>query len=282
MEKQQTLRGSAVYSGITLHNGVRASLKINPAPEDTGIWFRRVDMAGSPMVQALASNVVDVRRGTTIAANGAAVSTVEHIMASLHACGVDNAVVDMDGPEPPILDGSAREYFAGIMAAGLVEQPAEAKVFRPSAPIHVDGGHTQIAISPQQQDSLRIFCTTSFSGCPFDPQFMEIEITPESFETEIAPARTFVAFEDLRQLLAMGLIRGGSLDNAAIMHGGAIFCKEKLLWQNEIVRHKILDIVGDLFLCGKRVRGCVIAVKPGHPRNVELAAAMMAQDAKSK
>ncbi|MEA4862140.1 MAG: UDP-3-O-acyl-N-acetylglucosamine deacetylase [Victivallaceae bacterium] len=281
MEKQQTLRGKAVYSGITLHTGVRATLKINPAPENTGIWFRRVDVTGTPSVRAVASNVVDVRRGTTISGNGATVGTVEHIMASLHACGVDNAIVDMDGPEPPILDGSAREYFAGIIATGLEEQSAEAAVFRPSAPIHVNGGHTQMVIAPHQEDSLRVFCTTSFAGCPFDPQFMEIEITRENFEKEIAPARTFVAFDDLRQLLSMGLIRGGSLDNAAIMHGGAIFCKEKLLWQNEIVRHKILDITGDLFLCGKRVRGCVIAVKPGHPRNVELATAMMAQDAKS-
>ncbi len=281
MEKQQTLRGRAVYSGITLHTGVRATLRINPAPENTGIWFRRVDVAGAPSVRAIASNVVDVRRGTTISGNGATVATVEHIMASLHACGVDNAVVDMDGPEPPILDGSAREFFSGIMDAGIEEQSAEAAVFRPAAPIHVNGGHTQMIIAPQPEDSLRVFCTTSFAGCPFDPQFMEVEITRESFEKEIAPARTFVAFSDLRQLLSMGLVRGGSLDNAAILHGGAIFSKEKLLWQNEIVRHKILDIVGDLFLCGKRVRGSVVAVKPGHPRNVELAMAMMAQCAKS-
>ncbi len=275
MEKQHTLGRRAAYSGITLHTGVRATLIINPADPETGIWFRRVDVPGKPMVQAIASNVVDVNRGTTIASGNAAVATVEHIMSCLHVFGIDNAVVDMDGPEPPILDGSAIEYFNGIKAAGVVEQEAEARYFCASAPITVDGGHTQECISADEK--LKIFCTTSFRGCPFDPQFFELEITPESFEQEIAAARTFVEYRDLQQLLAMGLCKGGSLDNAAILHNNAIICKEHLHWQNEIVRHKILDLVGDLYLCGRRVNGRIIAVKPGHPRNVQLAQMMMKQ-----
>lgn len=275
MEKQQTLNRRAAYSGITLHTGVRASLVINPADENTGIWFRRVDVPGKPMVRAIASNVVDVNRGTTIARDGAAVATVEHIMSSLHVFGVDNAIVDMDGPEPPILDGSAIEYFHGIEEVGIAVQDADAEYFCASTPIAVDGGHTQLAISAD--NALKIFCTTSFRGCPFDPQFLEIEVTKENFLSEIAAARTFVEYRDLQQLMGMGLCKGGSLDNAAILHENAIICKEKLHWNNEIVRHKILDIIGDLYLCGRRVHGKVLAVKPGHPRNVQLAGAMLEQ-----
>ena len=275
MEKQQTLKAVASYSGITLHTGVRATLRINPAEENFGIWFRRVDKPGAPMVRAVVGNVVDVRRGTTIAQGEAVVATVEHVMASLHVCGVDNAIVDMTGPEPPILDGSAIEFLQGIIDAGVVEQSAEAEFLNLTAPVTVDHGNTQLAISPAE--SLRIHCTASFKNCPFDPQFFSLEITRESFLNEIARARTFVDYNDLRQLLAMGLIKGGSLDNAAILHNGAIICKDHLNWQNEIVRHKILDIVGDLYLTGRRVRGNVVAVKPGHPSNVALAQEIVKQ-----
>ena len=123
-------------------------------------------------------------------------------------------------------------------------------------------------------DKLEISCITSFEGCPFDPQFFELEVTPENY-SEVAAARTFVQFNDLKQLLAMGLVKGGSLDAAAIIHNGAIICKDRLLYQDEIVRHKILDLIGDIYLCGHRVRANIIAIKPGHPRNVELAGKML-------
>ena len=123
--------------------------------------------------------------------------------------------------------------------------------------------------------SLRISCTTSFKGCPIDPQYLDIVINAETFDSDICGARTFVNYSDLGQLIAMGLCKGGSLDNAEIIHDGAIICKDGLRYENEIVRHKILDLVGDLFLCGRRVQGHVIAVKPGHHRNVELAGLIM-------
>jgi len=271
MEKQRTLKESAAYSGITLHTGVRASLVINPAPENTGIVFRRVDLPTKPSVRALASNVVDVRRGTKIAADGAEVYTVEHVMASLHASGVDNAIVDMDGPEPPILDGSAKIYFEGILKAGLREQSAEARFYTPAAPLYVDGGDTQMVIAPNNGDKLTVHCTASFRSCPFDPQFFATDITLETFQNEIAPARTFVDYNELKMLFSIGLCRGGSLDNAAILHNGAIICKDRTLWKNEIVRHKILDLIGDLYLTGVRMRGNVIAIRPGHPTNVKTA-----------
>lgn len=276
MEKQHTVAQSVQFNGITLHMGVRATLRINPGEIDSGIWFRRIDVAGTPMVKAVATNVVDVRRGTTIASGNAAVATVEHVMSALHAAGIDNAVVDMDGPEPPILDGSSIKFFEGILNAGIVEQDAEAKFFRPSSPLFVENGGTQVVILPGNEE-LKISCTASFANCPFDPQFFSLSVNKDSFHSEIAPARTFVDYRDLKQLLAMGLIKGGSLDNAAILNNGAIICKEKLLWHNEIVRHKILDLIGDLYLCGHRVKASVIAVKPGHPSNVALAQKMIAQ-----
>ena len=221
-------------------------------------------------MRALASNVVDVRRGTTIASGNAVVFTVEHIMSALNAFHIDNCIVEMDGMEPPIGDGSSLPYCRMLREAGVQVQEAEAKVFTPASPLYVEGGHTRLVIVPGPE--LRIACTTSFPGCPIDPQFYEFTATtPDAYETEIAGGRTFVDFGDLQQLLAMGLVKGGSLDAAAIIHDGAIICKEALRYPNEIVRHKILDIVGDVYLSGCRITGTIIAIKPGHPKNVELA-----------
>lgn len=270
MEKQQTVVNSAVYSGIALHSGARSAVRVQPAPENTGIVFRRVDLPGRPEVRALASNVVDVRRGTTIASGNTVVFTVEHIMSALNAFHIDNCIVEMDGMEPPIGDGSSLPYCRMLREAGVQVQEAEAKVFTPASPLYVEGGHTRLVIVPGPE--LRIACTTSFPGCPIDPQFYEFTATtPDAYETEIAGGRTFVDFGDLQQLLAMGRVKGGSLDAAAIIHDGAIICKEALRYPNEIVRHKILDIVGDVYLSGCRITGTIIAIKPGHPKNVELA-----------
>ena len=272
MEMQNTVAGSAAVSGISLHTGSRATLRIRPAEVNSGIVFRRVDMPGNNEVRALASNVVDVRRGTTIASGQAVVATVEHIMSALHACKIDNAVIEMNGMEPPIADGSAAPYVEMIREAGIQSQDAPAKIFTPDRVLFVDGGATKIYLAPA--DKLEISCITSFEGCPFDPQFFELEVTPENY-SEVAAARTFVQFNDLKQLLAMGLVKGGSLDAAAILHDGAIICKEDLRWTNEIVRHKIMDLIGDLYLCGCRVHGKVTAVKPGHPKNVEMAGMLL-------
>lgn len=275
MENQRTLKDAAFLSGIALHTGARATLRILPAPPDTGIVFRRVDLAGSPEVKALVSNVVDVRRGTTICSGNAIVYTIEHIMSALHVMGIDNAVVEMDGQEPPIADGSAIPYLNMIIQAGTVELQAEARYWTAKAPIYIEDKGTQIALFPS--DCLKISCLTSFQGAPVDPQFLSLKITPEAYLSDIAAARTFVQFSDLEQLLAMGLVKGGSLDNAAIIHDGAIICKEGLRFRDEIVRHKILDIIGDVYLCGLRVNANIIAIKPGHPMNVRLAGEMLKQ-----
>jgi len=278
MEKQRTLRGNAALTGIALHTGARATLKIRPAEENSGIVFRRVDLPGAPEVRALASNVVEVQRGTTIAApNGGVVHTVEHVMSALHAYRIDNCVVEMDGMEPPICDGSALPYAELVEEAGIAEQEAPARTFTPAAPVAVVHGGTRLAIIPDPE-KLTLSCVTSFKGCPVDPQFCDFTLTePGLYRREIAPGRTFVDYGDLKMLLAMGLVKGGSLDAAAIIHDGAIICKEGLRFPNEIVRHKILDLIGDLYLVGCRVTGTVVAVKSGHPTHVALAGKLLAE-----
>ena len=171
-------------------------------------------------------------------------------------------------------------FWKVLKAVGSDEQSAEANVFVPTKPLFVDAGITTLVILPSENPELRISCTTSFKGCPIDPQYLDIVVNSDTFDSDICGARTFVNYSDLGQLLAMGLCKGGSLDNAEIIHDGAIICKDGLRYENEIVRHKILDLVGDLFLCGRRVTGHVIAVKPGHHRNVELAGLIMQEIAK--
>ena len=276
MEMQQTVAGSAAISGIALHTGDRATVRVHPAPENTGIVFRRVDLPGKPEVHALASNVVEVQRGTTIAEkSGGIVYTVEHIMSALHACGVDNCIVEMNGMEPPICDGSSLPFYEMIMEAGIAPQNAPAVFFTPETPVWAVGGRTQVVLLPDAE-KLSVSCVTSFRNCPFDPQFFQYELERESYAREIAPGRTFVDYSDLRMLIGMGLCKGGSLDAAAIIHNGAIICKDKLRFENEIVRHKIMDAIGDLYLAGCRIRGKLVAVCPGHPKNVELAGKLLA------
>lgn len=275
MEMQQTVAGSASFSGIALHTGARATIRLHSAPEDTGIVFRRVDLPGSPEVRALASNVVDVQRGTTIAQGNGIVYTVEHIMSALHACKIDNCIVEMNGMEPPIADGSSLPFYELIMEAGIAVQNKPARTFTPDVPVAAIGGKTQVVLLPDPE-KLSVSCVTSFKNCPFDPQFYQYELEQESYAREIAPGRTFVDYSDLRMLLSVGLCKGGSLDAAAIIHAGAIICKDKLRFDNEIVRHKIMDAIGDLYLAGCRITGKLIAVCPGHPKNVELAGKLLA------
>ncbi|MBR7104897.1 MAG: UDP-3-O-[Lentisphaeria bacterium] len=270
MEKQQTLAKKVRLSGIALHTGIRATLNLLPADENTGIIFRRIDVEGKPEVRAVASNVVDVQRGTTIASGKAVVYTVEHIMSALHSQGIDNCIVEMDGQEPPICDGSSLPFLELVKSAGTVVQSADARIYTPPVPLSVVNGHTQIMMFPDEE-KLSISCITSFKGCPVDPQFYEYVLDKDTYGAEVAPGRTFVDYKDLKMLLAMGLVKGGSLDAAAIIHNGAIICKDALRFPNEIVRHKILDLIGDLYLAGVRVRGRIIAVRPGHPTNVKLA-----------
>ena len=275
MEMQQTVANSAAITGIALHTGARATVRLHPAPEDTGIVFRRVDLPGAPEVRAIASNVVEVQRGTTIACGKAVVYTVEHIMSALHAFHIDNCFVEMDGMEPPIADGSSLPYAEMVADAGVIVQNKPAAVFTPPAPVYVQGGNTKVILLPGEKE-LTVSCVTNFKNCPVEVQYMQYTLATDTYVSEIAPGRTFVDYRDLQMLLSMGLCKGGSLDAAAIIHDGAIICKEKLRFDNEIVRHKIMDAIGDIYLAGCRITGELVAVCPGHPKNVELAGKLLA------
>ena len=282
MDMQNTLKSPGSISGIALHTGVRATLSILPAPENTGIVFRRVDMPGKPEVKACVENVIDVRRATTIASKttGAFVVLVEHIMAALHAAQIDNAIVEMDGPEPPIGDGSASPYFELIMKAGIQEQNAPAEYWTGTEPIVFEDGGATLALLPA--DDLKITFTVEYGASDLDTQFYSAIVTPESFRKELSLARTFVIYRELEQVIAAGLAKGGSLDNAIIMHDGAIVCKEGMRYKKELVRHKMMDMVGDLYLVGKRVKAHIVSVKSGHPTHVKLAGMMRQQEEMAK
>lgn len=273
MDKQRTLASSSSLTGTSLHTGELVTLTLHPAPVDHGIKFRRVDLPDEPIVEACVKNVKMVERATTLVEGSAKIHTVEHVVSALVGLGVDNALVEMNANEPPIGDGSASAFVALIKQAGIVDQEASRHYFEPSEPIHLETpGGSIMTILPD--DKFRVSCTQVGPEGRFT-QYLSLEITPETYEKEIAAARTFVFYEDVKPLMDKGLIRGGSLENAIVARGDSVLSKEPLRFSDEFVRHKILDIVGDLALSGRRLRGHVIAVKPGHGPNTELAKLMV-------
>ena len=268
-EFQHTLGKAAGLSGTSLHTGERVSLKLHPAPIDHGIKFRRKDLQDEPTIDAKIENLKMVERATTIGEGPVRLHTVEHVLAALWAMGVDNAIVEMDANEPPIGDGSAQLYVDVIKKAGVTAQEARRKFFHVREPMHVEA-KTGALLVLLPDETFRISCTQAGPNNRFT-QFLSLEVTPANFEREIAPARTFVYYEDVKPLMDKNLIKGGSLENAIVVRGEAVLSKEPLRFQDEFVRHKILDIVGDLALLGQRIRGHVVAVKPGHATNAELA-----------
>lgn len=268
-DRQHTLAKPVSMTGTSLHTGEQVTLTLQPAPENFGFKFRRIDLEDKPFIPALAEKVQKVERATTISEGGVSVHTVEHVISALAGMGVDNAIIEMDANEPPIADGSAMPYVELIKAAGLQEQEAPRGVFEIREPIYQetrDG--TILTILPDKK--FRISCTNVGPGGRHT-QYFSTEITPEIYEKEIAPARTFVYYEDIAPLMEKGLIKGGTLEAAIVVRGESLLSKQPLRYQDEFVRHKILDIVGDLMLSGKRILGHIIAVRPGHGPNTELA-----------
>src|SRR5881227_1253659 len=271
-EFQQTVGKVAGFTGTALHTGEKVTLSLHPASVDHGIKFKRRDLQDEPTIDASIENLKTVERATTIGEGSVRVHTVEHVLSSLSAMGVDNAIVEMDANEPPIGDGSARPYVELIKKAGIAAQETPRRFFEVREPIHVESKTgSLLVILPDPK--FRISCTQVGPGGQFT-QFLSTEITPAIYEREIAPARTFVYYEDVQPLMEKNLIKGGSLENAIVVRGEAILSKEPLRFPDEFVRHKIIDIVGDLALFGQRLRGHVIAVKPGHAANAELARAL--------
>src|SRR5256714_4080723 len=271
-ELQHTLAKSAGFSGTSLHTGEKVTLKLQPAPVDHGIKFKRKDLADEPTIDANIANLKTVERATTIGEGAVRVHTVEHVLSALSAMGVDNAIIEMTANEPPIGDGSAAPYVEVIKKAGTAAQEAPRRFFDVREPIHVESKSGSLLVL-LPDDKFRVSCTQAGPNNRFT-QFFSAEISPALYEREIAPARTFVFYEEVAPLMEKNLIKGGSLENAIVVRGDAVLSKEPLRFPDEFARHKILDIIGDLALIGTRIRGHIIAVKPGHAVNAELARAL--------
>ena len=242
-------------------------MTIKPAEVGKGFVFRRVDLYGKPEIIPLSSNVTELVRSTTISNGNAKVHTIEHVLSALAGCGVDNAIIELDASEPPILDGSARPFVNLILEAEPVEQEKEREYYQLPEPLSVTSGNRSMIALPY--DGFRITCTSA-DDRGSHVQHLSIDLDPETFVAQIAPARTFTVYEDIEELLKLGKIRGGSLDSAIVIKGDKILSKEPLRFEDEFVRHKILDIVGDLALLGKPLKAHIIAVRPGHSLNSDL------------
>jgi UDP-3-O-[3-hydroxymyristoyl] N-acetylglucosamine deacetylase/3-hydroxyacyl-[acyl-carrier-protein] dehydratase len=292
--KQQTLQGSFTLKGVGLHTGLEIIVTFNPAPEDHGVKIKRVDLEDQPILDALAENVVNTQRGTVIGKGGVTVSTIEHGMAALYALGVDNCLIEVNASEFPILDGSSIEYVKEINKVGIVNQSKDKDFYVVRRKTEVFDPETGSKITLLPDDS---FCINSF--IEFDSKYIPNQsATMDSvtdFETEIAPSRTFVFVREIQKLREAGLIKGGSLDNAVVIYERELPQDEldeiadelkvprqnakelgylnsrKLVFPNEPARHKLLDIIGDVALIGKPIKGRIIAYRPGHKINNKLA-----------
>jgi UDP-3-O-[3-hydroxymyristoyl] N-acetylglucosamine deacetylase / 3-hydroxyacyl-[acyl-carrier-protein] dehydratase len=272
MSRQQTLASSATLEGTSLHTGEKVTLTIKPAAENHGFKFRRIDLSDQPFINADVDKVQTVERATTLAEGSVKVHTVEHVISALTGMGIDNALIEMDANEPPIGDGSSRPFVELIKKAGIQQQTAERKVWEIREPIHLETGDgTIITIVPSK--TFRVSVTNVGPDGRFT-QYFSCEVNPETYEKEIAAARTFVYYEDVKPLLEKGLIKGGSLESAVVIRGNEVMSKEPVRFTNEFARHKALDLIGDLMLSGKRILGHVIAVKPGHGPNTKMAATL--------
>ncbi len=295
--KQQTLKESFSLSGKGLHTGLSLTVTFNPAPENHGYKIQRIDLEGQPIIDAVADNVTETTRGTVLCKGEAKVSTVEHGMAALYALGIDNCLIQVDGPEFPILDGSAKYYVENINRVGFQEQaaPKDFYVIRKKIEFRDEETGSQIIVLPD--DKFSVDALISYDSKIIPNQYASLE-DMKDFLAEIAEARTFVFVREIEPLLSAGLIKGGDLDNAIVIYERKL-SQEKvdeltdlmkvphvdaesigylnhkpLVWDNEPARHKLLDIIGDLALIGKPILGRIIATRPGHTINNKFARTM--------
>ena len=297
MMKQTTLKGSFSLCGKGLHTGLSLTVTFNPAPENHGYKIQRIDLEGMPIIDAIAENVIDTQRGTVLGKGEVRVSTIEHGMAALYALGIDNCLIQVNGPEFPILDGSAIKYVEKIQEIGIEEQnaPKDYYIIRKKIEVKDETTGSSIVILPDEEFSLTAMC--SFNSKFINSQFASLD-NMTNFPTEIAAARTFVFVRDIEPLLKANLIKGGDLDNAIVIYEKQIsqeqldqladmikvehrdannlgYIQHKpLVWENECTRHKLLDIIGDMALIGKPIKGRIIATRPGHTINNKFARQM--------
>ena len=295
--KQQTLKGSFTLFGKGLHTGLSITVTFNPAPENTGYKIQRIDLEDEPIIDAVAENVVDTQRGTVVAKGDVRVSTIEHGMSALYAMGIDNCLIQVNGPEFPILDGSAMKYVEKIKEVGLQEQnaPKDFYVIRKKIEIKDEKSGSCITLLPDEEFTITAMC--SFESKFIASQFATLD-GMSNYAEEVAAARTFVFVRDIEPLLNANLIKGGSLDNAIVIYERQMsqenldkladvlgvphmdatnlgYIQNKpLVWDNECTRHKLLDIIGDMALIGRPIKGRIVATRPGHTVNNKFARLM--------
>lgn len=280
MNPQYTLRSPVTFRGVGLHTGKTVEVAIRPAPPDTGIVFVRTDLDPTRRVQAVVENVrVNEVRQTALIVGDGIVRTVEHLMAVFHGLGIDNAVVEVAGDELPGLDGSSKEYTEGISRMGLAAQETERNFIEVKEPVYVDQGDQSLVVLPTP--NLTISYTLSYRHQDLADQFLSLRILPEIFEREIAPARTFCLKEEAQLLLASGIGKGANTENTLIFERN-LPIENTLRFDNEACRHKIMDLLGDLYLLGGFLKGHVIATRSGHALNLELVRKISMTESKGK
>lgn len=303
--KQRTIKADITVSGVGLHTGKAVTMKFKPAAENHGFKFQRVDIEGSPVIDADVDNVTDTSRGTTISQNGASVSTVEHVLAALVGLEIDNILIELDGPEVPIMDGSAIQFIEAFEQVGIKEQEADREYYDIPYNIMYSEPDRRVEMVAMPLDDYRFTCMIDYNSPVLGSQHAAITTISE-FKKEIASCRTFCFLHELEALLKNDLIKGGDLNNAIVVvdknvnddelkHLAKLFNREdisvakegilnniELRHQNEPARHKLLDMIGDLALVGVPLRGHIMAARPGHAANVAFAKKIKAQIKKEK
>lgn len=277
VQVQQTVNCPVVCAGVGVHTGVRARMVMKPAPVGTGIRFRRTDVTDRDnLLMARGDHVSEVQLGTTLRnAEGVTIATVEHLLAACAGIGIDNLIIEIDGPEVPIMDGSSAVYCELLLAAGLRRQGALRRRIRVLEDIEVGDGVKVARLSPSADNYLSIHAKIEFESRAIGTQQMSLRLLPGMFARDIAFARTFGFAHEVELLKSRGLARGGSLDNAVVLDGDRIVNPEGLRTSDEFVRHKILDAVGDLMLAGAPIAGVYEARQPGHALNNKLVRALL-------
>ena len=292
---QKTICGKISLEGIGLHTGISSTLNIKPAKENSGINFKRIDLKNNPTVPADVNHVIATNRGTVLERNGIRIHTVEHVLAALKGLGIDNATIELSGPEPPIMDGSALPFVQAIKRIGVIDQAAIQDVFKVTKPIQLNESENGVEINILPADKFKITFFMDYDLPNFGLQYVSVEDIESEFVKEIAPARTFGLLSEVAQLKKNGLIKGGGLENAVIIvdkkvdkkeqnilsklfglnteivfKNNEILNSEALRFKNEPVRHKVLDLIGDMALLGRPIVGHIIARRSGHSINIEL------------
>jgi UDP-3-O-[3-hydroxymyristoyl] N-acetylglucosamine deacetylase/3-hydroxyacyl-[acyl-carrier-protein] dehydratase len=293
-EKQHTIAKRQTVRGVGLHTGVQVEMTFAPAPDNHGIKFKRVDLEGQPEIPADVDYVTETARGTTLAINDAKVATVEHALAAAAGLQIDNMLIEINGPEVPILDGSARFFIEALEEAGIVEQSAEREYYELKTNVYYTDPARNVEIMAVPSDSYKVKVMIDFNSRVLGFQHAQLDSIVE-FKDEVASCRTFVFLHELKMLLENNLIKGGDLSNAIVYVDRQLSNEDQevlaklfnrndltvtsegtlnnieIKYQNEAARHKLLDVVGDLSLIGKPIKGMIIATRPGHAANVEFA-----------